>query len=212
MCNSDDILNILHIGCYCIKGLKCSLPLQLLIFSYVWWLSLLLCKYEPFGQEVSFEFLLLRWPLNPMCLLFKSPVNSIYLSNFHRQNAHNDKSTPNNDKSTSDNDKSTPHNGKSTPYNDKQRHTYHIMSKAHPIMTNAHNVKRTPHNDNSTSDKDKITQHNGKSTLHTYKSTPNTYKSTPHNDKSISHNENKGHQIKTKAHHIMAKEPHITIF
>ena len=40
-------INIQHIDCYCIKGLKCCFPMPLLIFifSMMW---LLICKYEPF--------------------------------------------------------------------------------------------------------------------------------------------------------------------
>ena len=38
-------------------------------FNYTM-MGLLICKYEPFWQEVSVESLILRWPLRPVSLLF----------------------------------------------------------------------------------------------------------------------------------------------
>ena len=40
-------INILHIDCYRIKGLKCRFPLPFLIFIYSM-MDLLICKYKPF--------------------------------------------------------------------------------------------------------------------------------------------------------------------
>ena len=62
-------INILHIDCYCVKGLWCCFPIPSLIFIYSM-MGLLIYKYEPFWQEVSVKYLILRWPLRPVGLLF----------------------------------------------------------------------------------------------------------------------------------------------
>ena len=46
------------------------MPLLIFIYSMMWQL---ICKYEPFIQEVSVEYLILRWPLRPLGLLLFSP-------------------------------------------------------------------------------------------------------------------------------------------
>ena len=48
-------LNKQHIDCYCIKGLWCCFPVPLLNFIYPM-MGLLICKYEPFWQEISEVF------------------------------------------------------------------------------------------------------------------------------------------------------------
>ena len=62
--------------CTCINRLYCSFPLPLLIFIYSM-MELLICKYEPFWQEVNVQYLILRWPLRPMGLLLWLVVYSI---------------------------------------------------------------------------------------------------------------------------------------
>ena len=62
-------INIQNIDCYCIKGLWRAFLCYFFLFYYD---VLLICKYEPFRQEVSVESLILRWPLNPMGLLFSN--------------------------------------------------------------------------------------------------------------------------------------------
>ena len=66
-----------HIDSYCINRLYCSFPLPFLIFiippanEVVYsMMELLICKYEPFWQEVSLQSQILRWPLRTMDLLF----------------------------------------------------------------------------------------------------------------------------------------------
>ena len=63
-------INIPHIDWYCIKGISWSLsrPLLVLINSMM---GLLICKYEPYWQKVSVDFLRLKWPLRPVCLLLE---------------------------------------------------------------------------------------------------------------------------------------------
>ena len=64
--NFNVCINIEHMYCYSINGWKCSfrLPMLILICSMI---GLLICKYEPFKQEVS---VILRWPLRLAGLLF----------------------------------------------------------------------------------------------------------------------------------------------
>ena len=52
----------------CFNRLHCSFTLSLLIIILNL-MGLLICKYEPFWQEVSVESLILRWPLRSMGLL-----------------------------------------------------------------------------------------------------------------------------------------------
>ena len=59
---------------YCINRLYCSFPLALLIFIYSM-IGLLICKYEPFWQDVSVESLILKWPVRSMGFLFYSRTN-----------------------------------------------------------------------------------------------------------------------------------------
>ena len=78
-------INIKHDDHNCIKGLymECHLPKPLLIIIYSM-MELLICKYEPFWEEVSVEFLILRWPLRPVDLLFQSSseIPNAYISLF----------------------------------------------------------------------------------------------------------------------------------
>ena len=65
-------INILHIDCYCVKGLWSCFLIELVFFKFIIILRLLMCKYAPFWQEVSVNSLILGWPLRPVGLFFFS--------------------------------------------------------------------------------------------------------------------------------------------
>ena len=68
-------INIHHIDCYCIKRIFCcfpTMPLLIFIYSMMWQV---ICKYEPFWQEVSVVSLILRCPLRPLDILFLFSTN-----------------------------------------------------------------------------------------------------------------------------------------
>ena len=62
-------INRLNIDCYWVKRLWCCFPIPLLICNYSI-MGLLMCKYVPFWQK----FLILRWLLRPLGLLYWLPV------------------------------------------------------------------------------------------------------------------------------------------
>ena len=63
-------INILHIDCYCVKGLWCCFPIELFFYIYYYIDAVLICKYAPFWQEVSVKSVIVMWPLRPVGLLF----------------------------------------------------------------------------------------------------------------------------------------------
>ena len=60
------------------------MPLLIFIYSMMWQL---ICKYEPFIQEVSVEYLILRWPLRPLGILLFSPEQLGIYQPFLAENA-----------------------------------------------------------------------------------------------------------------------------
>ena len=77
MCIIFFSINVLHINCNCVtcEGLWCcfpTMPLLIFIYSMMWQV---ICKYEPFLQEVSVVSLILRCPLRPLGILFLFSTN-----------------------------------------------------------------------------------------------------------------------------------------
>ena len=61
---------VMHdIDCYCINGKWCCYPMSLLIIIHSM-IDLLLCLFDSFWQEDSVEFMILRWLIRSVGLLF----------------------------------------------------------------------------------------------------------------------------------------------